>query len=171
MTAFAFSVGVAEHLPYPEETLDLVVITTSFDDWSDQLAGLRECARVLAPGGRLVLADQFSLWLAPTLVVGRRGKARTKGGPPISFTKPGSTRSPGTTPTPSSSRGSRRRPERLQQSRRHAQPRRDTRYTEAWPVIGSEWRIRAVARLGSDCRPSRSGAGRRYERSMARFTR
>jgi hypothetical protein len=54
-----------------------VVSTTSFDHWSDQRAGLGECARVLAPGGRLVLVDQFSVWLIPTLVVGRRGRART----------------------------------------------------------------------------------------------
>ena len=37
-----------------------------------------ECARVLAPGGHLVLADQFSLLLWPTLLAGRRGKARTR---------------------------------------------------------------------------------------------
>jgi hypothetical protein len=29
-------------------------------------------------GGCLVLADLFSAWLLPTLVTGRRGKARTK---------------------------------------------------------------------------------------------
>jgi hypothetical protein len=33
---------------------------------------------VLVPGGHLVLIDQFSAWLAPTLLGGRRGKARTK---------------------------------------------------------------------------------------------
>jgi SAM-dependent methyltransferase len=46
--------------------------------WADQAAGIAECARVLAPGGHLVLADQFSLLLWPTLVAGRRGKARTR---------------------------------------------------------------------------------------------
>ena len=55
-----------------------MVSTTSFDHWADQGAGLAECARVLAPGGRLVLADQFSLLLWPTLLFGRRGKARTR---------------------------------------------------------------------------------------------
>jgi len=73
-----FAAGVAEHLPFADDAFDLVVTTTSFDHWSDQQAGLRECARVLQPGGRLVLVDQFSLWLAPTLLVGRHGKARTK---------------------------------------------------------------------------------------------
>ena len=72
-----FEFGVAEQLPFPEDFFDLVVSTTSFDHWSSQEAGLRECARVLKPGGRLVLVDQFSLWLLPSLLVGRRGKART----------------------------------------------------------------------------------------------
>ena len=73
-----FSSAVAEHLPFVDGTFDLVVSTTSFDHWSDQQVGLGECSRVLVPGGHLVLVDQFSLWLAPTLVITRRGKARTK---------------------------------------------------------------------------------------------
>ncbi len=73
-----FSEGTAERLPWPAETFDLVVSTTSFDHWADQQAGLMECARVMIPGGSLVLADQFSSWLLPSLLVGRRGKARTK---------------------------------------------------------------------------------------------
>jgi ubiquinone/menaquinone biosynthesis C-methylase UbiE len=73
-----FRLGLAEHLPFPDGAFDLVVSTTSFDHWNDQGAGLAECARVLEPGGALVLVDQFSAWLAPTLVAGRRGKARTK---------------------------------------------------------------------------------------------
>lgn len=51
---------------------------TSFDHWADQRRGLAECRRVLAPGGHLVLVDQFPLWLVPTLVFGRRVNARTK---------------------------------------------------------------------------------------------
>jgi SAM-dependent methyltransferase len=73
-----FSVGTAEQLPFPAGTFDLVVSTTSFDHWADQQAGLAECARVMAPGGCLVLADQFSALLLPTLLAGRQGKARTK---------------------------------------------------------------------------------------------
>jgi ubiquinone/menaquinone biosynthesis C-methylase UbiE len=73
-----FSVGVAEHLPYADANFDLVVSTTSFDHWRDQQAGLQECARVMTPGAHLVLADQFSTWLLPTLVGKRRDKARTK---------------------------------------------------------------------------------------------
>jgi ubiquinone/menaquinone biosynthesis C-methylase UbiE len=73
-----FSTGTAEHLPYPAATFDLVVSTTSFDHWADQRAGLAECARVMTPDGHLVLTDQFSSWLLPTLLLSRRGKARTK---------------------------------------------------------------------------------------------
>jgi ubiquinone/menaquinone biosynthesis C-methylase UbiE len=62
----------ASRLPWPAATFDLVVSTTSFDHWADQRAGLAECARVLAPGGCLVLADLFSV-LLPTLLAGRRG--------------------------------------------------------------------------------------------------
>ncbi|MFY9765022.1 MAG: hypothetical protein WAK42_08445, partial [Mycobacterium sp.] len=32
----------------------------------------------LRPGGQLVLVDQFSWWLMPTMLTSRRGKARTK---------------------------------------------------------------------------------------------
>jgi ubiquinone/menaquinone biosynthesis C-methylase UbiE len=74
-----FTAGVAEQLPYPDASIDLVVSSTSFDHWSDQYAGLRECARVLRAGGHLVLVDQFSRLLFPTIVTSRRGKARTRG--------------------------------------------------------------------------------------------
>jgi len=73
-----FTVGTAERLPYPDGAFDLVVSTTSFDHWADQRVGLGECARVLAPGGHLMLADVFSPLLRPTLLAGRRGKARTR---------------------------------------------------------------------------------------------
>jgi ubiquinone/menaquinone biosynthesis C-methylase UbiE len=73
-----FLAGTAEQLPGPDGGFDLIVTTTSFDHWADQQAGLRECARVLAPGGRLVLVDQFSALYLPTLIGSRRGKARTR---------------------------------------------------------------------------------------------
>lgn len=73
-----FSEGVAENVPYPDESFDLVVSTTSFDHWEDQSAGLSECARVLASDGQLVLTDLFSPLLVPTLLFGRRDRARTK---------------------------------------------------------------------------------------------
>ena len=70
--------GTVEELPFPEGSFDLVISTTSFDHWADQRAGLGECARVLAPGGWLVLTDLFSALLAPTLLGSRRHKARTR---------------------------------------------------------------------------------------------
>ncbi len=73
-----FTEGTAERLPAADGHYDLVVAVTSFDHWADQAAGLAECARVLTPGGHLVLTDQFSLLLWPTLFAGRRGKARTR---------------------------------------------------------------------------------------------
>ena len=36
-----------------------------------------QCARVMTPGGTLVLVDLFSALLLPTVVAGRRGRART----------------------------------------------------------------------------------------------
>jgi ubiquinone/menaquinone biosynthesis C-methylase UbiE len=74
----SYSTGVAEELPYPDNSFDLVVSTTSFDHWQDQQAGLEQCFRVLAPEGHFVLTDLFSLWLTPTLIRGPRGRARTK---------------------------------------------------------------------------------------------
>jgi ubiquinone/menaquinone biosynthesis C-methylase UbiE len=73
-----FACGKAERLPADESAYDLVVSTTSFDHWTDQAAGVRECARALAPGGTLVLTDLFSNLLWPTLLGSRGGKARTR---------------------------------------------------------------------------------------------
>ena len=61
----SFLAGVAEELPYPDESFDLVVSTTSFDHWSDQQKGLAECRRVVTAGGHLVLVDQFRTGCSP----------------------------------------------------------------------------------------------------------
>lgn len=68
----------AGQLPFDNASFDLVVSATSFDHWTDQAAGLAECHRVLASGGRLVIADLFSLTLLPTLIGGRSDRARTR---------------------------------------------------------------------------------------------
>ncbi|GGU27445.1 class I SAM-dependent methyltransferase [Lentzea flava] len=47
----------AEELPINAGAIDLVVSTTSFGHWADQVTGLREVARVLADGGRCHLAE------------------------------------------------------------------------------------------------------------------
>jgi ubiquinone/menaquinone biosynthesis C-methylase UbiE len=69
--------ATAESLPFEPASFDLVVSTLSFDHWSNQHAGLLECARVLRDEGRLVLADLFAAWLWPTTVLTRRDRART----------------------------------------------------------------------------------------------
>jgi ubiquinone/menaquinone biosynthesis C-methylase UbiE len=55
--------AAAERLPFADASFDLVVSAMSFDHWADQALGLAECARVLRPGGHLVLADLFAPWL------------------------------------------------------------------------------------------------------------
>ena len=50
-------VGDAAQLPFADRTFDLVVSTSSFHFWPNPLAGLREIARVLRPGGRAVITD------------------------------------------------------------------------------------------------------------------
>ena len=72
-----FRRGIAEALPFGDASFDLVVAITSFDHWGDQRLGVREVARVLEPGGSLVLADLLSPWLSPSLLIGRRGRVRT----------------------------------------------------------------------------------------------
>jgi ubiquinone/menaquinone biosynthesis C-methylase UbiE len=54
-----FQVGVIEQLPFPEQTFDLVFSTLMMHHLPAPLKrqGLVEIARVLKPGGRLVLAD------------------------------------------------------------------------------------------------------------------
>jgi ubiquinone/menaquinone biosynthesis C-methylase UbiE len=73
-----FTHGAAERLPADDDAYDLVVSTTSFDHWTDQAAGIRECARVLRLGGTLVLTDQFAQFLWPMLRSRRNGKACTR---------------------------------------------------------------------------------------------
>lgn len=52
-----FRLSGAEKLPFGDATFDLVFSTMTFHHWSDQRAGIGEVARVLAPGGRWLLAD------------------------------------------------------------------------------------------------------------------
>ena len=54
-----FQIGVIEQLPFPDQTLDVVFSTLMMHHLPNSLKrqGLAEIARVLKPGGRLVIAD------------------------------------------------------------------------------------------------------------------
>jgi ubiquinone/menaquinone biosynthesis C-methylase UbiE len=54
-----FQIGVIEHLPFPDQTIDVVLSTLMIHHLPGPLKrqGLAEIARVLAPGGRLIIAD------------------------------------------------------------------------------------------------------------------
>jgi ubiquinone/menaquinone biosynthesis C-methylase UbiE len=50
-------VGAAEVLPFEANTFDLVVTRYSAHHWANVPQALAECARVMVPGGRLVVID------------------------------------------------------------------------------------------------------------------
>jgi ubiquinone/menaquinone biosynthesis C-methylase UbiE len=52
-----FHVAMAESLPLPDASVDLVFSTLSFHHWNDQAKGVSEIARVLRPQGQFLLAD------------------------------------------------------------------------------------------------------------------
>jgi SAM-dependent methyltransferase len=49
--------GAAEDLPFDPDTFDLVVTRYSAHHWASVPQALAECARVIAPGGRLIVID------------------------------------------------------------------------------------------------------------------
>lgn len=53
----SFMAGLAEALPLPDSSVDIVMSTLAFHHWDDPMSGLREIRRVLKPGGRFCLAD------------------------------------------------------------------------------------------------------------------
>jgi ubiquinone/menaquinone biosynthesis C-methylase UbiE len=52
-----FKVGNAESIPFPDKSFDLVVSTLSLHHWSRPRVVFDEVERILAPGGKCVLAD------------------------------------------------------------------------------------------------------------------
>nr|WP_256357274.1 class I SAM-dependent methyltransferase [Pseudomonas sp. PDM26] len=53
----SFVKGVAEALPFPSQSMDLVVCSMSFGHWADKSAGLNEVRRVLKPQGLFCLVE------------------------------------------------------------------------------------------------------------------
>lgn len=56
-TGQRFVEGSALELPFSDGEYDLVMSFASIKHWPDQLRGLSECARVLKPGGRLLVLE------------------------------------------------------------------------------------------------------------------
>lgn len=52
-----FAVGQVEDLPFPSDAFTVAWSAHSFHHWADRNAGLVECQRVLAPGGRLLILE------------------------------------------------------------------------------------------------------------------
>jgi SAM-dependent methyltransferase len=55
--------GLAEDLPFETESFDLVSLLDTVEHCDDDMAVLRECYRVCAPGGYLVITVPAFMWL------------------------------------------------------------------------------------------------------------
>lgn len=65
----SFVKGVAEALPLPSQSMDLVVCSMSFGHWADKSAGLNEVRRVLKPQGLFCLVENLPAgWGLTTLI-------------------------------------------------------------------------------------------------------
>jgi ubiquinone/menaquinone biosynthesis C-methylase UbiE len=65
--AASFREGSAEALPFEDGAFDLIFSTLTFHHWSDQRGAIREVARVLAPGGKWLLADFMATGLVRSI--------------------------------------------------------------------------------------------------------
>jgi SAM-dependent methyltransferase len=83
--------GDARSLPYDDDSFDAVVLVTTLGEIPDPDAALGEIARVLAPGGRLVVGELFGdpHYTSPS-ALRRRGEAaglrfEHRSGPPLGY--------------------------------------------------------------------------------------
>jgi ubiquinone/menaquinone biosynthesis C-methylase UbiE len=69
--------GDARALPYEDATFDAAYLVTVLGEIPDQEAALRELARVVRPGGRVVVGELFGdpHWVAPGKLRERAGRA------------------------------------------------------------------------------------------------
>lgn len=71
-------VGPAESLPFPDNTVDLVVSRGSIFFWDDPVQGLREIQRVLRPGGKAYIGggagSAYPKWAVDKLIQQRKEK-------------------------------------------------------------------------------------------------
>lgn len=58
--AVTYLEGSAEAIPLPDASCDLALLFLSFHHFPDQVGGLRELARVIRPGGVVLLRSQFT---------------------------------------------------------------------------------------------------------------
>ena len=71
--------GDAQVLPYEDDSFDAAILITVLGEIPDQDAALREIARVLRPGGRLIVGELFG---DPHMVTTGALKAPRRGGRP-----------------------------------------------------------------------------------------
>jgi len=76
-------VGSAESIPFPDESVDVVVSRGSFYFWQDRAQGLREAWRILRPGGRAMiggdLGRQYPEWARREFIRRKREFAAADG--------------------------------------------------------------------------------------------
>ena len=76
--------GVAEDMPFPDNSVDLVVSHGSIFFWDNQVKGLQEIYRVLRPGGRAMIGggagSTYPQWAAEEFIR-RRQESFKKAGP------------------------------------------------------------------------------------------
>ena len=69
-------VGVAEDMPFPDNSVDLVISRGSIFFWDDPVKGLQEVYRVLRPGAKAMIGggagSGYPKWAAEELIRGRR---------------------------------------------------------------------------------------------------